>query len=128
MNGTVTIMGAPFSKPALKEMTLHLAEHIGKRRGRLFPLITPIRKSRRRRPSDELPQHIIRSADMIVPDETGIMLAAKRKGDPIPGPVTGYELPLSLLEQGNDRGWSSKMAAIYYCFKFSLSSPAYIDE
>ncbi|WP_178382274.1 hypothetical protein [Paenibacillus sp. P3E] len=40
MNGTVSILGVPFSKLTLNETILHLTEQIGSRSDRLFHLIT----------------------------------------------------------------------------------------
>ncbi|MNO28923.1 putative N-acetylmannosaminyltransferase [compost metagenome] len=106
MNGTVSILGVPFSKLTLEETTLHLAEQIENKRDKLFHLITANPEITLASQSDELLQRIIQSADMIVPDGIGIVLAAKRQGDPIPERVTGYDLLLKLLEQGNERSWS----------------------
>ncbi|OKP98865.1 WecB/TagA/CpsF family glycosyltransferase [Paenibacillus sp. P46E] len=106
MNGTVSILGVPFSKLTLNETILHLTEQIGSRNGRLFHLITANPEITLASQTDELLKHIIQSADMIVPDGIGIVLAAKRKGEPIPERVTGYDLLLKLLEQGDERSWS----------------------
>ncbi|QSF45751.1 WecB/TagA/CpsF family glycosyltransferase [Paenibacillus tianjinensis] len=106
MGNSVSILGVPFSKLTLEETTLYLAEQIRKERSGLFHLITANPEITLASQSDELLREIIRAADLVVPDGIGIVLAAKRKGEPIPERVTGYDLLLRLLEKGNERGWS----------------------
>ncbi|WP_249896864.1 WecB/TagA/CpsF family glycosyltransferase [Paenibacillus sp. PK3_47] len=103
---TVSILGVPFSKLTLEETTLYLAEQIRKERSGLFHLITANPEITLASQTDELLREIIHSADLVVPDGIGIVLAAKRQGDPIPERVTGYDLLLRLLEKGNEQGWS----------------------
>jgi N-acetylglucosaminyldiphosphoundecaprenol N-acetyl-beta-D-mannosaminyltransferase len=88
MGEFVSILDVPFSKLTLEETTLHLAEQIRKERSGLFHLVTANPEITLASQTDELLQEIIRSADLVVPDGIGIVLAAKRKGDPIPGRVT----------------------------------------
>lgn len=106
MADTVSILGIPFSKLTLGETTLHLTEHIQSGIPKLFHLITANPEITITSQTDEQLRTILYEADMITPDGIGIVLAAKRKGDPITERVTGYELLLELLEQGNRLGWS----------------------
>ncbi|AIQ16103.1 MULTISPECIES: WecB/TagA/CpsF family glycosyltransferase [unclassified Paenibacillus] len=106
MNDIVSILGVPFSKLTLEETTLRLAEQVQNKQDRLFHLITANPEITLASQTDELLQEIISSADLIVPDGIGIVLAARRKGEPIPERVTGYDLLLRMLEKGNELGWS----------------------
>lgn len=106
MDGTVSILGVPFSKLTLHETTLHLTKHIQSGESKLFHLITANPEITITSQSDELLRTILQEADLITPDGIGIVMASKRKGDPIAERVTGYELLLELLEQGNSLGWS----------------------
>ncbi|WP_342564418.1 WecB/TagA/CpsF family glycosyltransferase [Paenibacillus sp. FSL R7-0345] len=106
MNGCVSILGVPFSRLTLDETVVYLAEQIDKERSGLFHLITANPEITLASQSDQLLQEIILRADLVVPDGIGIVLAAKRKGEPVPERVTGYDLLLRLLEQGNRQGWS----------------------
>lgn len=106
MDGTVSILGVPFSKLTLHETTLHLTKHIQSGEPKLFHLITANPEITITSQSDELLRTILQEADLITPDGIGIVMASKRKGDPIAERVTGYELLLELLEQGNSLGWS----------------------
>lgn len=105
MNGQVSILGVPFSRLTLEENALHLTERIGSGQAKLFHLITANPEITVASQSDELLQEIIKEADLIVPDGIGIVLASRRKGEPIPERVTGYDLLLRLLEKGNEAGW-----------------------
>lgn len=106
MAGTVSILGVPFSKLTLNETTLHLTKHIQSGEPKLFHLITANPEITITSQSDELLRTILHEADLITPDGIGIVLASRRKGDPIAERVTGYELLLELLAQGNKLGWS----------------------
>lgn len=55
---------------------------------------------------DEELRQIVNSADLVTPDGIGIVMAAKWNGTPIRERVTGYDLLLALLEQGNETGLS----------------------
>lgn len=106
MSATVSILGVPFSKLTLNETTLHLTERIQSSEPELFHLITANPEITITSQSDELLRTILHEADLITPDGIGIVMASRRKGEPIAERVTGYELLLKLLEQGNRLGWS----------------------
>ncbi|MBV7505724.1 WecB/TagA/CpsF family glycosyltransferase [Bacillus sp. sid0103] len=50
-------------------------------------------------------KNIIQSADMVVPDGYGIILASKILHTPIRERVAGYDLTVRLLELGNEKKW-----------------------
>ncbi|NQX47510.1 WecB/TagA/CpsF family glycosyltransferase [Paenibacillus tritici] len=106
MKDKVCILGVPFSKLTLEQTTSLLDEHIMDAQGGMFHLITANPEITLASQTDEQLREIIGSADLIVPDGIGIVMAARRQGEPIPERVTGYDLLLSLLAQGNERGWS----------------------
>ncbi|OBZ14959.1 N-acetylmannosaminyltransferase [Bacillus sp. FJAT-27264] len=106
MEGTVNILGVPFSKLTLDETTQQLARHIQKEQPHLYHLITANPEITITHQTDTVLQTIVREADLITPDGIGIVIASKRKGQPISERVTGYDLLLRLLEQGNALGWS----------------------
>ncbi|MGG4492452.1 WecB/TagA/CpsF family glycosyltransferase [Brevibacillus reuszeri] len=106
MEGSVTILGVPFSKLTLHETTQQLTEHIQQESSKLFHLITVNPEITITYQTDQLLQAIVKEADLITPDGIGIVMASRRKGEPITERVTGYDLLLRLLEEGNERGWS----------------------
>ncbi|GIP22936.1 WecB/TagA/CpsF family glycosyltransferase [Paenibacillus sp. J22TS3] len=106
MTGSINILGVPFSKLTFNETIDLLAEHIQKEQPKLFHLITANPEITIVHQTDKLLQTIVKEADLITPDGIGIVIASKRKGDPIPERVTGYDLLLRLLERGNEQGWS----------------------
>ncbi|WP_379137418.1 WecB/TagA/CpsF family glycosyltransferase [Paenibacillus sp. sgz500958] len=106
MNSTVSILGIPFSKLTLDETVQHLTGCIEDHHPRPYHLITANPEIAVASQSDELLRTIIQEADLIVPDGIGIVLASRRRRDPIPERVTGYDLLLRLLQEGNERGWS----------------------
>lgn len=106
MNGFSLILGIPFSKLTMDETLARLTEHVQHTQSKLFHLITVNPEIAIARQTDPQLQTIIREADLITPDGIGIVLASKRNGDPVPERVTGYDLLLRLLDEGNRHGWS----------------------
>lgn len=106
MEGSVTILGVPFSKLTLQETTQQLTEHIQQEPSKLFHLITVNPEITITYQTDELLQTIVKEADLITPDGIGIVMASRRSGEPLAERVTGYDLLLRLLEKGNERSWS----------------------
>jgi N-acetylglucosaminyldiphosphoundecaprenol N-acetyl-beta-D-mannosaminyltransferase len=106
MEGSVNILGVPFSKLTLNETTHQLCQHIKKEQPKLYHLITANPEITIAYQTDKLLQIIVREADLITPDGIGIVIASRRKGEPISERVTGYDLLLQLLDKGNALGWS----------------------
>lgn len=106
MKSSVHILGVPFSKLTLNETVDRLTEHIMKERPKLFHLITVNPEITIAHQTDQMLQTIVKEADLITPDGIGIVIASRRKGEPILERVTGYDLLLRLLNKGNDQGWS----------------------
>ncbi|MFP4977509.1 WecB/TagA/CpsF family glycosyltransferase [Paenibacillus sp. CN-4] len=103
MTGSINILGVPFSKLTLNETVHLLGEHIQKEPAELFHLITANPEITIAQQTDKL---LIKEADLVTPDGVGIVIASKRKGEPISERVTGYDLLHQLLERGNERSWS----------------------
>lgn len=55
---------------------------------------------------DEVYKEIVQSADYVVPDGAGVLLAAKFMKQPLPERVAGFDLMLDLLEFANVQGLS----------------------
>jgi N-acetylglucosaminyldiphosphoundecaprenol N-acetyl-beta-D-mannosaminyltransferase len=106
MNDKVTILGVPFSKLTLEQTASLLADHVQNGQAGLYHLITANPEITLASQSDERLRQIIHLANLIVPDGIGIVMAARRQGNPIPERVTGYDLLLNLLAKGNGLGWS----------------------
>ncbi len=106
MADTVSILGVPFSKMSLEQTVRHLDEQIQYRPAGLYHVITANPEITLASQSDGHLREIIGTADLIVPDGIGIVLAARRRGEPVAERVTGYDLLLRLLEKGSERGWS----------------------
>jgi N-acetylglucosaminyldiphosphoundecaprenol N-acetyl-beta-D-mannosaminyltransferase len=103
---TTSIRGVPFSNLTLEQTLAHLAELMEEHRSLPYHLITANPEIVMKHQDDPELQKIIREADLITPDGVGIVLASKWQGEPIAERVTGYDLLIGLLEEGNRRGWS----------------------
>ncbi len=56
---------------------------------------------------DEEYREILKDADYVIADGTGVILGSKMLGTPLPERVAGYDLMCSLLEAGSREGWSA---------------------
>jgi N-acetylglucosaminyldiphosphoundecaprenol N-acetyl-beta-D-mannosaminyltransferase len=50
-------------------------------------------------------RHVLRAADLCLPDGVGLLFAARRQGRPLPERVPGSELVYHLAGQAAERGW-----------------------
>ncbi|HLR40993.1 MAG TPA: WecB/TagA/CpsF family glycosyltransferase [Virgibacillus sp.] len=102
---TATIMDIPFLNET-KEGFLqnHLLPRLEKEQKTFVVTANPeiVMKTR----EDARYKTIVQSADYVIPDGTGIVLAAKFMNQPLVERVPGYELMLALLEQAEKNGWS----------------------
>jgi len=106
MHKTIDVMGVPFSTLNLTETLEHLAAQADRPAGGLFHLITANPEIVMASRQDAQLKQIVKDAGMITPDGIGIVMAAKWKGTPLRGRVTGYDILLGLLEIGNRKGYS----------------------
>jgi N-acetylglucosaminyldiphosphoundecaprenol N-acetyl-beta-D-mannosaminyltransferase len=51
--------------------------------------------------------HTLSTADLVVPDGTGVVWAARRLKQPVQERVAGFDLMHELLKEGERRGWSA---------------------
>ncbi|WP_183600803.1 WecB/TagA/CpsF family glycosyltransferase [Paenibacillus phyllosphaerae] len=100
---TVRIYGIEFSKLNMKDTIRQLMQRIEKRQ--LTHIITgnPIMVMA----ALESPvfDQAMRSAELVVPDGTGVVWAASRVGHPVAERVAGYDLMHELFRLGQERGW-----------------------
>ncbi|MBD2861844.1 WecB/TagA/CpsF family glycosyltransferase [Paenibacillus oceani] len=102
----VTIMGVPFSKMDLDETIRHFTELANRSERCMYHVVTANPEIVMSASKDPSLMKILHEAGIITPDGIGIVKAAKWKGEPVPGRVTGYDMLLRLLEQGNRDRWS----------------------
>lgn len=104
----VSIMGIPFSKMTLDETIRHIGSRVdGRTAGSgVYHVVTANPEIVMSAGKDEQLKQILLEAGLITADGIGIVKAAKWKGNPVPERVTGYDMLLRLLEQGNGKGWS----------------------
>ncbi|CAG7635365.1 N-acetylglucosaminyldiphosphoundecaprenol N-acetyl-beta-D-mannosaminyltransferase [Paenibacillus solanacearum] len=102
------IMNVPFSKWTFVQTLEHLSDMLEHASHRPHPyhLITANPEIVMKYQTDSELRTIMDEADLITPDGSGIVLASRWQGDPIAERVTGCDLLIGLLEQGNRQGWS----------------------
>ncbi|MEK3733175.1 MULTISPECIES: WecB/TagA/CpsF family glycosyltransferase [unclassified Paenibacillus] len=100
---TVSVFGVPFSKLDMKETVKYLTEAV--QSGQPHQVITanPIMVMT----ALDRPEYkqMMKSAELIVPDGTGIVWAAGVGGDPLDGRVTGFDLLHELFKAGETYRW-----------------------
>src|SRR5699024_4546098 len=102
---TVTIMDIPFLNTTKQEFLCdHLIPGIDRHDNTFVVTANPeivmyARENARYK-------QVIQSADYVIPDGTGILMAAKYKKEPLQERIPGFELVLSLLEQAETNGFS----------------------
>lgn len=102
---TVTIMGIPFLNTTKHEF-LHeyLLPRIAEQNNTFVVTANPEIVMNAR--EDTVYQDVIQTADYVIPDGTGILMAAKYKKEPLQERIPGYELVLGLLEQAEENDFS----------------------
>jgi len=100
---SVSLYGIPFSKMDMKSTVAYLAEAIESGRSTRVVTGNPIMLMEGFRNAEF--HHVLRTADLVVPDGAGVVWAAKRVGQPVPERVAGFDLMHELLRIGNQRGW-----------------------
>lgn len=97
----VNILGVPFINTSFTEMESILTNHIDKQEKTFVVTANPEIVMYAKENKDY--QEIIQSAHYVVPDGNGILLAANMLQKPIKERVTGFDLTMSLLEEGNKK-------------------------
>lgn len=103
-NNKINILGIPFTNISFDDMISRTIGHLIKKEKTFIvtanPEIVMFAKQNKEY------KQIVESADYIVPDGFGILLASKMINQPITERVTGYDLTVRLLELCNENGWS----------------------
>lgn len=100
---TVSIFGVPVSKWGMKETVAYLTEVVSVREPHHVITANPIMMMA----AIESPEYkaMMQTAELVVPDGTGLVWAARKGGDPVKERVPGYELLHELMKQGERLGW-----------------------
>jgi N-acetylglucosaminyldiphosphoundecaprenol N-acetyl-beta-D-mannosaminyltransferase len=106
MNNYAHIMGIAFAKITLNDSVEMLGNVIERDKPELFHVITVNPEITMACQKDSLLRSIVDEADLITADGIGIVMVSRFKGGNLPERVTGYELLLRLLENGNKKKWS----------------------
>lgn len=106
MEKWVDSLGISFSKLTLKETIDLISLKIEEEREDIFHIITANPEIAIQIQEDPQLKKISLETDLITPDGVGIVLASKLKRNPIPERVTGYDLLLESLKEGDSKGWS----------------------
>ncbi|MGY0691318.1 WecB/TagA/CpsF family glycosyltransferase [Virgibacillus sp. FSP13] len=102
---TVTIMDIPFLNTTKSDFLNHyLLPGLADKHNSFVVTANPEIVMRAR--EDAAYKKAIQSADYVIPDGSGILMAAKYKKEPLQERVTGYDLMLDLLERAEEMGYS----------------------
>jgi N-acetylglucosaminyldiphosphoundecaprenol N-acetyl-beta-D-mannosaminyltransferase len=102
---TVPIYGIPFSKLSFEETVQHLIHAIEHKQPTHVITANPIMIMAA--VDDAKYSAMMKRADLIVPDGSGVVWAAKYAGQPVPERVTGFELMQRLFQEGEKRRWKA---------------------
>lgn len=100
---TVSIYGIPFSKLTMKETVKVLEEAVLSKKPHQVITANPIMVMAAL--EDPAIMTVMKDAEMIVPDGTGVVWAANYCGDPVAERVPGFELLHELLRVGENYRW-----------------------
>ncbi|AHV99369.1 N-acetylmannosaminyltransferase [Paenibacillus sabinae T27] len=100
---TVTIFGIPVSKMDMKETLSYLIEAIQSRAPHQVITANPIMVMAAL--DNPAYKEIMVSAELVVPDGTGVVWAAERGGNPVKERVPGYDLLHELMKEGEHYHW-----------------------
>ncbi|MGG1398811.1 WecB/TagA/CpsF family glycosyltransferase [Bacillus salipaludis] len=103
MKNNVNILGINFLNKGFNEVVELLSERIAKGIKTFVVTANPEIVMYARENLDY--KNIVQEADYVVPDGSGIILAAKILNTPIQERVTGYDLTVRLLELANQNRW-----------------------
>lgn len=104
MSHSVTILGFPFRKRS-EEQTHRVIAALLRKRGnaRIF---TPNAEILLRASKDRSLRDLLRSADFLLPDGVGVILASRLLGSPLPGRITGIDTAEWILSYAAKQGLS----------------------
>ncbi|MFC5451406.1 WecB/TagA/CpsF family glycosyltransferase [Paenibacillus aestuarii] len=99
----VRIYGVPISKLDMKMTVAYLSDAIARRQPHQIITANPIMVMAAL--EDPAYMRIMQSAELVVPDGTGVVWAANYVGDPVAERVPGYDLLQELMKAGEAKGW-----------------------
>ncbi|MCM3668079.1 WecB/TagA/CpsF family glycosyltransferase [Mesobacillus maritimus] len=99
----VKILGIPFITKRFNEMMDLIVDKITSKEKTFIVTANPEIVMQAKKNHDYF--EVVQSANYVVPDGYGIILASRMLQTPIPERVTGYDITIRLLELSNQRGW-----------------------
>jgi len=103
---TVNILGIGFSKLTLQEIMNLIRDKINNHNNKLLHIITVNPEIAVQIQEDNELMEISKKADLLTPDGVGIVWASRILRNQVAERVTGYDLLLESLKQGNLYNWS----------------------
>ena len=103
---TVNILGISISKLTLQEIMNLIRDKIDNHNNKFLHIITVNPEIAVQIQEDNELMEISKKADLLTPDGVGIVWASKILRNPVAERVTGYDLLLESLKQGNLYNWS----------------------
>lgn len=100
----IKLLGAPIDALNMKE-TVSKIEGFLQKDGKPHFIITLNPEYLYRAQDNKELMQLIHEADLVTPDGTGIVWAAKTAGTPVPERVTGIDLMLNLIPKAAKEGW-----------------------
>lgn len=102
-NKIVNVLGVPFKNTDLKEMSTILSDRV--ENGQKTFVVTANPEIVMYAIKDDNYKTIIKSANYIIPDGSGVILASRILGTPLKERVAGFDLTIKLLERANKQRW-----------------------
>ncbi|MED5017048.1 WecB/TagA/CpsF family glycosyltransferase [Paenibacillus chibensis] len=102
---TVPIYGLPVSRLGMEDTVKYLTEHLKQEHRQPLQIITanPIMIMKALEEPDYM--QVMRNAELLVPDGTGVVWAAARTDQPVQERVAGFDLLHELMRVGEDYHW-----------------------
>lgn len=101
MRNTVDILGVPVDKVTMKEALIKVFSFLDQQK--TCTIYTPNSEIMMAAQRDPELKNILRSADMVIPDGAGVVLASRILGLDLPEKVAGFDLVKNLLQAAKDR-------------------------
>jgi polysaccharide pyruvyl transferase CsaB len=99
----IDLYGVQVSRRAMGETVAYLADRIAARQVTQVVTVNPIMMMEGL--ANEAFMQVLVDAELVVPDGTGVVWAAKHQGTPVKERVAGYDLLHELMQVGNDKRW-----------------------
>lgn len=103
---TSKVLGIPFPKITLQETVERLSRIIGQAGDGVYHVITCNPEMVMSCREDQGLRRIIDEAGLITADGIGIVIASGWSGNRLPERVTGFDIMMKLLEEGDRKNWS----------------------